>query len=162
MTLSRSTRLAAATSLASAMMLLQFAVIRWSPAELPVRIVLPATVALVPAALWPLRHRIGVWIMFVGLAANLAPIVANGGLMPIEYQTVVNAVGVDRAGFYEPGAWIKGSKDVLVAPGDGQLTALGDGIIVRIGPARGFAASPGDLVIFAGFLVLVVESSVAW
>jgi hypothetical protein len=154
-------RLAVATTLALSMMALQFAVIRTSPSDVPVRIVLPATIALVPVALWPLRHRMGVWIMFVGLGANLAAIVANGGLMPIEHSTVVDAIGEERAGTYEAGAWIEGSKDVLVAPGEGRLLALGDGIIVRTG-SGGFAASPGDVVIVAGFLTLVAEASLAW
>lgn len=154
-------RMAVATTLALAMLALQFAVIRVSPSDVPVRIVLPATIALVPVALWPLRARVGVWIMFVGLAANLAAVLANGGLMPIERSTVVAAIGEERAGEYAGGAWIEGSKDVLVESGEGRLLPLGDGIIVRTG-SGGFAASPGDLVILAGFLALAAEASLAW
>jgi hypothetical protein len=139
----------------------QAATIRFAPSEVAVRIVLPVTVALVPVALWPHRGRLGVWIIFVGLVANFCAIVANGGLMPIERETVVEAIGVERAAEYEPGAWIRGSKDVLVSEGQGRLTALGDGIVIRAG-SGGAAASPGDIVVFAGLLVLAGEFSLAW
>jgi hypothetical protein len=140
---------------------LQAAVIRLSPSDVAVRVTLPLTVALAPLLLWPHRRHLGVWVIFVGLAANLAAILANGGLMPIERKTIVSAVGAERAAAYQAGEWIRGSKDVLVAPGEGRLVALGDGIIVRTG-GGGFAASPGDVVMWAGLLVLVAELSVTW
>ncbi len=148
-------------SLALSLLALQIAVIRWSPSALPVRVVLPLTIALVPLALWPHRRRIGVWVMFVGMLTNLVVILANGGLMPITRATVVDAIGTDRAAQYESGAWISGTKDVLVASGDGHAVALGDSIIVRLGK-DGFAASPGDVVVWAGLLVLAAEASIAW
>lgn len=148
-------------SFALALMALQFAVIRTATSDVPVRIVLPLTIALAPLALWPLRRYGGVWVMFVGFAANLAAILANGGLMPIEQSTVVSAVGQQEAAAYQPGAWIEGSKDVLVAPGDGRLVALGDGIILRAG-SGGIAASPGDFVIWIGVLVLAAEAALTW
>jgi hypothetical protein len=149
------------SALACSLLVLQAAVMRLSGDDLPVRIVLPLTIALAPVALWPLRRFAGVWVMFVGLAANLAVILANGGLMPIERTTVAEAVGEERASRYEVGAWVEGSKDVLVAPGGGRATALGDRIIVRIG-GGGFAASPGDLVIWAGVMILAGEAAVLW
>jgi hypothetical protein len=139
----------------------QFGAIRFAPSEMIVRIVLPATVASVPLALWTLRRRVGVWIVFVGLAANLAAILANGGLMPIERRTVVEAVGQARAERYAPGAWIHGSNDVLVAPGSGRLLWLGDQIVVG-SLHGGFVASPGDIVVWAGVLVLAGEVSWTW
>jgi hypothetical protein len=154
-------RIALGASLALTLMAIQFAVIAASPAGLAVRIVLPATIALAPVALWPLRGHVGVWVMFVGFAANLAAILANGGLMPIERSTVIDAVGVEHAAQYEPGTWIAGSKDVLVGDGDGRATALGDSIIVRFG-GSGFAASPGDVVVWCGLALLVAEASWAW
>jgi hypothetical protein len=154
-------RTAFGASLALSMMLLQFAVIAASPHELPVRIVLPLTIGLVPVALWPLRKHPGVWVMFVGLAANLAVILSNGGLMPIERSTVVAAIGAERAAEYRTGAWITGSKDVLVADGGGRATALGDSITVHIG-SSGFAASPGDVVLWCGVLLLIAEASWRW
>jgi hypothetical protein len=139
----------------------QAAAIRFAPSELAVRAILPITIALVPVALWPHRGRLGVWIIFVGLLANLAAVVANGGLMPIERHTIVDAIGTERAAEYEPGAWIRGSKDILVHEGQGRLTALGDSIVIRFG-GGGAAASPGDIVVFAGLLVLAGEFSLAW
>jgi len=154
-------RSSAGAALALTMLSVQFAVIAWSPSSLPVRVVLPATVALVPVALWPLRGHAGVWVMFVGMAANLAVILANGGLMPIERATVVQAVGAERAGAHAPGSWITGSKDVLVRDGDGRLVALGDSIVLRLGP-RGLAASPGDVVVWAGLALLIAEAAWGW
>jgi hypothetical protein len=154
-------RIAVGASLALSLMLLQFAVIATSPYELPVRIVLPLTIGLAPVALWPLRRHPGVWVMFVGLAANLAAILANGGLMPIERSTVVDGIGAERAAEYRTGTWIAGSKDVLVRDGGGRVTALGDSIIVRMGD-RGFAASPGDVVVWCGVLLLIAEASWRW
>jgi hypothetical protein len=146
---------------AVALLVIQLAAIRLSPSALAVRVILPVTVALVPVALWPHRGRIGVWVIFVGLAANLSPILANGGLMPITSHTVTEAVGAERAAEYEVGTWIRGSKDVLVREGEGRLLPLGDSIIIRIG-ASGMAASPGDIVVWTGVLVLAAEASIAW
>lgn len=142
------------------LMLCQYGVIRLAPAGMAVRIVVPVTIVLVPLALRPFRHRIGIWIMFVGLAANLAAILANGGLMPMERQTLVSAVGEAHAARYTTGTWISGSKDVLVAPGSGRLVALGDGLIIRFG-GGGIVASPGDVVVWAGLAVLAAEASLA-
>jgi hypothetical protein len=135
--------------------------IRFSPSELAVRIVLPATIVVVAVALWRHRRYAGVWVMYVGLAANLAGILANGGLMPIEHATVVSAVGEERAQAYQTGEWLRGSKNVLVADGGGRALALGDSIAVRAG-AGGFAASPGDIVVWAGLLILAAESAYYW
>ena len=142
------------------LMFCQYGVIRFAPDGLAVRIAVPVTIVLVPLAFRPFLHRVGIWIMFVGLAANLAAILANGGLMPIERQTLASAVGEARAADYATGRWISGSKDVLIAPGSGRLVALGDGIIIRIG-GGGIVASPGDLVVWAGLVVLASEASLA-
>ena len=154
-------RAAWGAALAFLLVMLQFGCIRLAPSAAAVRVVLPATIALVPLALWPYRHHAGVWMMFVGLAANLAAILANGGLMPIERATVASAAGEERAARYATGRWIHGSKDVLLAPGGGHLVALGDGIVL---PMRrgGVVASPGDLVVWAGLAVLAGEASMAW
>ena len=145
-------------SLALALVTTQLLTIRLASSEWPVRVVLPLTIAMAPLALWPYRARLGTWVMGVGLAANLAAILANDGLMPIEQRTVVAAVGAERAAEYETGAWIAGSKDMLVAAGEGNLAFLGDVIIVRAGPA-GMAASAGDVVIAAGAALLVFEAA---
>ena len=147
-------------AVALALVLCQFAVIRTSAYGLEVRIIVPATMAAVPAALRPFRHRIGIWIMFAGMAANLAAILANGGLMPIEHSTLVEAVGEKTAAQYETGHWVRGSKDVLVGTHSGRLVALGDSIIIRAGSA-GIVASPGDLVVWAGLAVLAAEVSIS-
>lgn len=147
--------------MALCLVMVQFGVVRLSPWAAPVRVAVPVTIALAPVALWAYRGRLGVWVIFVGLAANLCVIVANGGLMPMERSTLISAVGAKHADAYVTGAWISGSKDVLVERGEGQLVALGDSIIVRVG-GGGFVASPGDLVIWSGLLILAAEASIAW
>ena len=139
----------------------QVTMLRLVPWEPAVRVLLPATIAAAPLALWTYRGHLGTWMIFVGLAANLAAILSNGGLMPIEHSTVVEAVGAGPAAQYQLGDWISGSKDVLVAPGDGHLLPLGDSIIVRVG-GGGFVASPGDMVVWAGLLALAAEAGVRW
>lgn len=141
--------------------MLQFGAIRFSPWGLAVRVIVPATIAATPLALWPYRRRLGVWVMFVGLTANLCVIVANGGLMPLERTTLVRAVGYENADTFATGAWIRGSKDILVESGGGRFPALGDVIVVPIGQ-HGFVASPGDIVIWSGLLILAAEASIAW
>ncbi|MBI5287946.1 MAG: hypothetical protein HY873_03115 [Chloroflexi bacterium] len=81
--------------------------------------------------------------------------------MPIHEDSVIQAIGEERAERYTPGEWIQGSKDVLVTGDGGRLTALGDQIVVKAG-AGGMVASPGDIVVWCGLLVLAAEASVAW
>jgi hypothetical protein len=151
----------ASATFAIALLGLQLATIRHAPGDIWVRIVLPATIAGVPLALWHYRTNVGVWVLFVGLGANLAAILANGGLMPIEQASVAEAVGAERAAGYEQGEWIAGSKDVLLAPGAGRLTELGDQIVVRL-RGGGMVVSPGDVVVWCGLLILVTEASISW
>jgi hypothetical protein len=154
-------KLALSTALALWLLAAQFAAVRLSPWDAPVRVALPLTIALVPVALWPHRRHLGVWVMFVGMAANLAAILSHGGLMPIERSTVVAAVGEERAAAYAPGEWIRGSKDVLVPERKRAAVALGDSIVVRVGDG-GFVASPGDVVVALGLILLAAEASLAW
>ncbi|HEX5480786.1 MAG TPA: DUF5317 family protein [Dehalococcoidia bacterium] len=158
---SESSTLVLSASAALALVILQLLCIRISPWELPVRIVVPMTIAAVPLALWPQRRFLGTWVLFVGVAANLAPVVANGGLMPIERSTIESVLPLDRADRYALDAWIPGSKDVLVTEESGRLVALGDSIAISAG-SHGIVASPGDIVLFAGVLMLAGEASVAW
>ena len=154
-------KVALSATMALCLVMVQFGAVHLSPWALPVRIIVPATIAAAPVALWHYRRRLGIWVMFVGLAANLCVIVANGGLMPMERSTLVSAIGSERADAYTTGAWISGSKDVLVDRSSGRAVALGDGVIVRVG-AKGFVASPGDIVIWSGLLILAAEASIAW
>jgi uncharacterized protein DUF5317 len=155
----RQQRAALNATFALMLVVVQVTALRLVPWEPAVRVILPATIAAVPVALWTYRRWAGTWVIFVGLAANLAVILANGGLMPIERATVVEAIGEEQAARYAPGDWITGSKDVLVS--GGRLTPLGDGIVVHVGPG-GFVASPGDIVVWSGLLVLAAEASIAW
>jgi len=152
-------KLAAGAAFALALMVLQFVAIHTAPAGIAVRVMLPLTAALVPVALWPFRRWLGAWVILVGLSANFAAIVANGGLMPIERSTVARAAGADVAAGHASGQWLRGSKDVLVPDGGGRAAALGDSIIIPAG-GRGLVASPGDVVIWCGLMLLGGEAAV--
>ncbi|MEX2245296.1 MAG: DUF5317 family protein [Dehalococcoidia bacterium] len=148
-------------ALALGLVAIQVVTITFAPWELVVRAVLPLTIAGVPLALWPHRRHLGIWVMFVGLGANILAMVANGGLMPIERATIVQAAGEEKAARYDAGSWIAHSKDVLVKPGQGVLVPLGDSLVVPIG-SNGFVASPGDAVVAAGLLLLLGEAAYGW
>jgi len=81
--------------------------------------------------------------------------------MPIELSSAEAALGPDRAAEYTVRGWIPHSKDVLVPDGGGRLIVLGDSIVIG-GGGRGLVASPGDVVIFAGLLVIALEGSIGW
>ena len=153
-------RRALGAACALTLLALQFGTLRFASNDGIVRIVLPLTIALIPLSLWPYRQYVGVSVMFVGLMANLMAISANGGLMPIERDTVVQVLGPERASEHPVGEWLPGSKDVIVDDG-GRLVPLGDSIIVDGGRA-GLVVSPGDLVIWAGLLIVAAEASLAW
>lgn len=127
--------------------------------ELLVRVVLPASIFLALTVLWIWRRYLGVWCISVGLAANLVVVVCNGGLIPMEHSTLVSAVGQERADQYQVNSWLTGSKDVLVADGQGKFLFLGDQIIITPFGMVGFVASPGDIVVLSGFVLFLLEIS---
>ena len=88
------------------------------------------------------------------------PIVANGGLMPIERHTVVAAVGEERAAAYAPGTGSAAPRTSCSPPAQGHLRPLGDSVVVQIG-GGGFVASPGDIVVWTGLVIFAVEVALA-
>ncbi|MDP2671278.1 MAG: DUF5317 family protein [bacterium] len=138
------------------LLVVQFAAIRLADTDLTVRILVPLTIACAPIVLWIYRDRLGVVVMFVGLATNLSVILANGGLMPVERPVLARAINSDYALNYEAGAWAPQTKNVVVEEGEGNLTALRDQIVIKL-IRGGVIASPGDIVVLSGLLLLVTE-----
>jgi hypothetical protein len=96
--------------------------------------------------------------MAAGLLLNLAAVVANGGLMPIAPETVQAVAGAEELAQYQPGQRLPASKDTLLAKGDTRLQSLSDHIALPLPGWLRTAASPGDLLIVVGIIVLVAQA----
>jgi hypothetical protein len=105
-----------------------------------------ATYALVALFLWCNRRLPGLWLVAVGAAANLAAIVANGGVMPASADALAAAgMPATLAGEYANSA-------VVQAP---RLAFLGDVFAIPENWPFTNVFSVGDLLIAAGFAVSV-------
>lgn len=99
---------------------------------------------------WVNRSRPGFWVAGLGLALNLAVIVANGGLMPISPETIARmAPGLDL------GAWPVGGrfgtgKDIVLLTRDTWLWWLSDILLLPAWIPIRAAYSIGDILIAAG------------
>lgn len=117
---------------------------------------LPAAhVALLPFLLRNIAFW-GIRLMLLGLALNLAVMLANGGLMPVE-RSVVDAVDRHDAGVVEEGQHIPGTKNVYLNSDDVRLRELSDAIMVPLPPPFTRAVSAGDLLVFPGALLVLAE-----
>ena len=92
------------------------------------------------------------WVLGVGLLANWAVILANGGHMPVTYEALVAAGKGAMVIGSEPGTHVLGSKDILLPPQDTRLWFLSD--IFVIPPPFPFpnVFSLGDALIALGLL----------
>lgn len=106
---------------------------------------------IVLAVAWRVRHLWGMQLVVVGLALNLAAIVANGGAMPVTPEARILR-GASTAGI-ALGDDIPRSKGVLLAREDTRLWPLTDIFVVIAGPVRK-AFSPGDFVTIAGMVLV--------
>jgi hypothetical protein len=107
------------------------------------------------AFVWLNRRLPGVWLVGLGVACNLAVIVANGGLMPISPETVVRI---------NPGASVEQctigyhyglSKDVILPRGETSLWLLSDALVLPPPFPWPTAFSLGDLLLAAGIVGLL-------
>lgn len=114
------------------------------------RVVVPvSTAALLLVVLsngeWPAARLVA-----LGIALNLAVIVANGNLMPISMPNAMVAVPAAQTSGLSEGQPLPTTKDVVVAPSRTRLAFLSDHIAFRLpyGPTR--MLSPGDVFVMAG------------
>lgn len=148
-------------ALAAAMAAIQMTSVALAPVWL-VRVVFPATFLGVAPILWWHRSFWSLWVVAAGATMNFAAIVANGGLMPITVSTLEAATGEPAALHGTVGERLPHTKDVLVADGEGRLTALGDRIIVTLG-SKHPVVSLGDVFIAAGLAGFAAEAGLrAW
>jgi hypothetical protein len=77
------------------------------------------------------RRFAGAWLVALGIALNLPPILAHGGLMPVAYDTVKASGLVVDLDETHIGQQIAGSKDIIVAERDIRFPLLADQFISR-------------------------------
>jgi hypothetical protein len=92
-------------------------------------------------------------VLAAGLALNLAPMLTNGGLMPVTPSNALRAGFGDEVAALQLGDAVPHSKDVLMLRRDTTFAPLSDTIVLpRRVPGRG-VFSPGDVVIAAALLL---------
>jgi hypothetical protein len=106
------------------------------------------------AANW---RRPGLAVIGVGLLLNLAPILANGGLMPVTPEAIHRIGQEHRIEGREDGDAIPNTKNVLKEKENTRLWFLSDRLVWKDSPFVFRVFSIGDVVIAAGLLVTVAE-----
>jgi hypothetical protein len=102
------------------------------------------------------HHIPGMALISLGLLANILVIAANGGYMPVTPEAVSRA-GLGHIVTQSPeGAFVVGSKDVLLSRAETRLWPLSD--VLVLGKPWQTVFSPGDLVLACGLLWLVIKA----
>lgn len=122
----------------------------WLPLSLPLAHLLLLPFLLANIRMWGMR------LILVGLALNLAAMLANGGLMPVE-ANAVEAVGRHEVRDLHPGSHIAGSKNVLLPSDEIRLKGLTDILVIPLPKPFTRAVSVGDLFVLAGLTVAGAE-----
>ncbi|HXG35734.1 MAG TPA: DUF5317 domain-containing protein [Dehalococcoidia bacterium] len=120
------------------------------------RFLLPLSYLLVFAFIWANRWQLGILIIGLGAFLNFLAIVSNGGLMPLDPDTVERAGQLDKIEDVRIGEAVPRSKDVLLRREDTRLWPLSDVLTVD-NPLRLYAFSVGDVIIGAGLAVTVTS-----
>lgn len=123
---------------------------RWLPLLLPAAHLLLVPVLVRNLSFWGMR------LILTGLLLNLAAMLANGGLMPIE-ASAVQAVGKVPLSELEPGQHIPGTKNRLVAAGDARALLLSDRFVIPAPRPFRAAVSIGDILIAGGVVIACAE-----
>jgi hypothetical protein len=104
---------------------------------------------------WWNRYRKGMWLLGIGLAANLAVIAANGGHMPVTYEALVAAGRENLVTSTADGTPVMFSKDILLSHEQTRLWFLSDIIVIPRPFPIPAVCSIGDVIIALGLLFLV-------
>ena len=108
---------------------------------------------------WFNRHLPGMLVLIIGLVLNSTVMIANGGFMPINPQTVERIVGKERIASFELGNRI-GYKDILLPTDETRLELLADRFLPPDGFPYQVAFSLGDIFIALGaFWLLAYQKS---
>lgn len=98
----------------------------------------------------------GIRLITIGFALNLLVMGLNGGLMPVNAQTV-DAIGRHDVKDLTVGEPIPGTKNVLLNAGDIRVPELSDTIILPLPKPLTKAVSAGDVLVLAGAFLTLAE-----
>jgi hypothetical protein len=101
----------------------------------------------------------GAGIAGLGLAMNLAVMLANGGLMPVAPETLARAGRVEtwKIGDGSPGTRVAQSKDVILPAAETKLELLSDRYWTGLPGRLSILFSAGDVVLLAGVMFAIVS-----
>jgi hypothetical protein len=101
----------------------------------------------------------GAAIAALGVAMNLAVMLANGGMMPVAPETLARAGRVEpwKIGDGSPGTRVAQSKDVILPAADTWLEPLGDRFWTGLPGRLSIVFSAGDVVLLGGVMIAVVR-----
>jgi hypothetical protein len=106
--------------------------------------------ALLLVFVWLNRREPAMWLLGIGLAANLIVIIANGGWMPISPETLTQLEPQVPIGAWEIGARYGISKDMILSSELTNLAVLADRFILPISETSRVAFSIGDTLLALG------------
>jgi hypothetical protein len=107
------------------------------------------------AFVWLNRKLPGLWVLALGLAANLLVIATNGGLMPITPAVVAVLYPGLMPGDSLAGSRLGWSKNIILSETSTNFSSLSDCITLPAWFPWQYAFSPGDILIAAGVFWLL-------
>jgi hypothetical protein len=110
---------------------------------------------------WRNRQLPGIQIVGLGVMCNLLVIAANGGLMPITPETLVQINPGSTLAQWPVGAHYGHSKDIILLWTEIRLGVLSDILVIPPPFPRPTAFSLGDLLIASGIVALLQGSGIA-
>ena len=103
------------------------------------------------------RRFLGAWVIAAGIAMNVIPMAAHGGLMPVSYDTVTHSGVFPDLTEADIGRQIPNSKDIVLRPDDIRFAILSDRFVVDMPWYGRNIYSAGDVVVAAGVLLAAVQ-----
>jgi Family of unknown function (DUF5317) len=110
--------------------------------------------------IWQNRHLISIRIVGIGIICNLLVILANGGWMPINPQTLAQINSSPIPEQWPTQVHYGYSKDIILLQEQTRLWVLSDILVLPSPFQRTTAFSLGDLIIALG-IIMLLQGSVA-
>lgn len=104
---------------------------------------------------WRNRRLPAVLVLGLGIACNLLVILANGGLMPVSPETLVQINPVSSVQGWPTGIHYGYSKNIILAQGETRLWFLSDVLVLPPPFPWPTAFSLGDLFLAVGIVLLL-------
>jgi len=110
---------------------------------------------------WRNRRLAGMQLVGLGVICNLVVILANGGFMPITPETLVRINPGTTLEQWPLGLHYGFSKDVILLQAEIRLWPLADVLVIPPPFPWPTAFSPGDLLIAAGVVLLLLNPRIS-